>query len=205
MQSRKVTLAAIGFSIWMLFWIPVILWSYGPQNFLWMCNLAQFVILYALWTGNRLLLSSQVGTVLLVGLIWTPDFLLGLASGGEWANFTGYMFNPENPLLARATSLYHIGLPLMLVWLIAHVGYDRRGPWLQTGFAVVILPLTWLLTEADRNINWLNEPLGVEQVWFPEPVFVLVMMVLYPALLFWPGHGLALFVRRLGRREVVLQ
>ena len=186
--------AAIGFSVWMTFWVPVIVWSYGPANFLWMCNLAQFMILLGIWTHHRLLLSSQVGTVLLVGVIWTPDFLLGAVSGGEWANFTGYMFDPELPLLARATSLYHIFLPIFAIWLVYRVGYDRRGPLLQTAVAVVVMPLTWLFTDPDRNVNWLQEPLGIEQVWFPEPAFVVVMMILYPVLLFWPGHWLTLLL-----------
>lgn len=189
--------AAIAFSLWMVFWIPVILWGYGPQNFLWLCNIAQFLVLYSLWTGNRLLLSSQAGTVVMVGIFWTPDFLLGAISGGAWANFTAYMFNPENPLLARATSLYHIFLPVLIVWALHRVGYDRRAPLLQTALAVVVLPATWLLTEAERNINWLTEPMGIEQVWMPDPAFVLLMMFLYPLLLFWPGHGLVLLVRRI--------
>lgn len=188
--------ATLAFSAWMLFWVPVIFWSYGPQNFLWMCNIAQLIVLVALWTRQCLLLSSQVGTVLLVGVVWTPDFLLGLISGGEWASFTGYMFDPELPLLARATSLYHVFLPALAVWLVYRVGYDRRGPWLQTCVGAVAIPLTWLVTDPDRNVNWLWEPLGIEQVWLPGPVFVIAMMILYPALLFWPGHWLALLLLR---------
>ncbi len=189
--------AAAAFTVWMIFWTTVILWAYGPQNFLWLCNIAQFIVLYSLWTGNRLLLSSQAGTVVFVGLFWTPDFLLGAASGGAWAAFTEYMFNPERPFLARATSLYHIFLPILILWALHRIGYDHRGPWLQTALAVVVLPATWLFTEAERNVNWLTEPAGVEQVWMSDPVFVLVMLVLYPLLLFWPGHGLVLLVRRL--------
>lgn len=185
----------------MLFWVPVILWSYGPQNFLWLCNIAQFIILYALWTRSRLLLSSQAGTVLLVGLFWTPDFLLGLASGGAWANFTDYMFDPELPLLARATSLYHIFLPVLVVWALIRLGYDRRGPWLQTGIGLAALPTTYFLTDPERNINWLWEPMGVEQVWLPDPVFLGLLMAAYPVLVFWPGHGLVLLCLRVVRRR----
>ncbi len=192
---------AVLYSLWMLFWVPVILWSYGPQNFLWLCNVAKFIVLLGLWTGNRLLLSAQAGTLLLVGVFWTPDFLLGLASGGALANFTAYMFNPELSLLARITSLYHIVLPVVLLWVLWRLGYDGRGPWLQSGIAAILLPASWLLADPDRNINWLTEPLGIEQVWLSEPMFVAVMMICYPLLLFWPGHGLVvLLLRLLGRR-----
>jgi hypothetical protein len=186
--------AATGFSIWMLFWVPVILWSYGPQNFLWICNLAQFIVLLALWTPSRLLLSSQTGTVLLVGVVWTADSMLGLASGGAWARFTDYMFDPGLPLLARAASLYHVFLPAFLIWMVHRAGYDGRGPWLQTAIAAIVLPATWLLTDPEWNVNWLNAPLGLEQVWLPDGVFTGVMVLLYPLLLFWPGHRLAVFL-----------
>lgn len=195
---RRATLA---YTAWMAVWVPLIFVSYGPENFLWTCNLAQFLILLALWTRNRLLLSSQVGTVLLVGVVWTPDFLLGLASGGAWASFTNYMFDPELALAARIASLYHIALPVFLIWLALRVGYDRRGPWLQSALGLVVLPLTWLLTDPERNINWLSEPLGIEQVWMPDAVFVLLMMVLYPLLLFWPGHWLTVGILRVMRRS----
>lgn len=53
-----------GFSAWMLFWIIVILMNQGPQNFFWLCNVAHFITLYALWRGNRLLIASQAGVKL---------------------------------------------------------------------------------------------------------------------------------------------
>ncbi|MFV8834007.1 hypothetical protein [Aquisalimonas sp.] len=201
-SDTAVRRARLWFTVWMLFWVPVILWSYGPGNFLWTCNLAQFLILLALWTNNRLLLSSQVGTVVLVGVFWTPDFLLGLFTGGDLANFTEYMFNPELPLLARATSLFHIGIPVLALWLVYRVGYDGRGLWLQSALTVAVLLATWLLTDPERNVNWLQEPLGLEQVWLSQPAFVVVMMILYPVLLFWPGHLLTrLVLSRAGPRR----
>ncbi|MCC5809731.1 MAG: hypothetical protein JJU06_05095 [Ectothiorhodospiraceae bacterium] len=192
---------ALGFTAWMLFWVPVILWAYGAANFLWLCNVAQFIILYVVWRGNRLLLSSQAGTVVLVGVVWTADFLLGVVSGGDWAAFTNYMFNPDNPLLARATSLYHIGLPVLMIWLLLRMGYDRRGPWLQTALGTAVVATSWLFADPERNLNWTVSPFGLEQVWLPEPVFIVALLVAYPLLLYWPGHGLVLLLLRLfGKR-----
>ena len=181
---------AIGLGLWLCVWVPVILWSYGPQNFLWLCNVAQFVLLVGLWRGDRLLISSQAGTVVLVGLVWTPDFLLGLATGGELALMTAYMFNPDLPLLARVTSLYHIGLPVLVLVALRRCPYHRRGPWLQSALAAGVLPLTWLVTDPQRNINWLHAPAGLEVVWLSGPGLVLLALFLYPLLLFWPGHWL---------------
>lgn len=182
------------FSIWMIFWVGVILWAYGPQNFLWLCNLAKFLLLYALWWENRVLASSQAGTVCLIGVVWSLDFLLALATGGRTAVVTSYMFDPQLPLLARATSLYHLFLPLLAIWLVLRLGYDRRAPWIQTGIGGVVVVATWLLTDPERNVNWLARPFGFEQVWVPEPIWVVLAVLLYPVVVYWPGHWLVLGV-----------
>lgn len=194
----------IGFSLWMLVWVPVTYWAYGPQNFLWLCNVAQFLILYGLWRRNRLLLSSQAGAVVLVGAIWTLDLCAGLISGGDLAVATAYMFDPELPLLPRIMSLYHTFVPLLLLWVLLRTGYDRRGPWLQSMIGIVVIMGSWLFAEPERNINWLHRPFGFEQVWLPEPVFVMLSIVLYPLLLYWPGHKLVLWLLRQLRRHTGL-
>lgn len=193
--------AAVVFSCWMVFWVPVVLWAYGPQNFLWLCNLAKFLLLYGIWRGDRLIVSSQAGLVCLVGLVWTLDFTLGLASGGRLANFTDYMFNPDIPLLARATSLYHTALPFFVFWLVCHLGYDRRGPWLQCLIGVPAVVGAWLWTEPARNINGVFGPFGSEQAWLPAPIYVFCLVLAYPLLLYLPGHYMVLALLRSWRRR----
>ena len=190
---------AWAFSAWVLAWAAVVLWAYGPQNFLWLCNLAQFLVLYALWRDDRLVLSSQAGVVCLVGMVWTADFMLGLGTGGRGARITAYMFDPNLPLLARASSLYHAGLPVFMLWLLSRVGYDRRGPWLQCAIGAVAVVAGWLLTEPYRNINWVHAPFGIDQVWLPPPLYVALLPLLYPLLLYLPGHYLVLGMLRMHR------
>lgn len=37
--SGAVPLAArVGFTLWMMVWVPVVLATQGPQNFWWLCN-----------------------------------------------------------------------------------------------------------------------------------------------------------------------
>jgi hypothetical protein len=189
--------ARLGFTAWLLFWVAVILNNQGPQNFFWLCNMAQFIVLYAVWAGHRLLLASQAGVVCLVGLGWTLDFLIALVLGGQSpTGFTAYMFSDELSLLARATSLYHVGLPPFLLWLVWRVGYDRRGPWLQSLIGIVGVVGAWLFTEPYRNVNWVWQPFGVEQVWMPDTLWVLVLIVAYPLVLYFPGHYLLQFIIR---------
>jgi hypothetical protein len=190
-MSRTIPSAAAWcFTAWMVLWVPIVLWSYGPQNFLWICNIAQFVVLYAVWRDDRLALSSQAGTACVVGLAWALDLLLGLATGGRMASFTAYMFNPELPLLARASSLYHLGLPVFLLWLLRRIGYDARGWRLQWVIGGVAVVAGWLLTEPHRNVNWVHQPFGIEQSWMPTPAFVALLVVLYPLAIYLPGHFL---------------
>lgn len=184
----------------MLVWVPIILWAYGPQNFFWLCNVALFLIGYALWAGDRLVLSSQAGTVVLIGAVWTVDFVLGLATLGKTALVTSYMWNPDLPLPARIVSVYHIFLPVLVIWVLARWDYDRRGPWLQCGLGTLVIVGTWLFTDPDRNINWITAPFHVEQQWLSDRVWVAILIVLMPPLVYWTGHRLVLWIlARVGR------
>lgn len=191
----------LGFSLWMVFWVTVILNNQGPQNFFWLCNIAQFILLYALWTENRLLIASQAGVVTLVGVGWTLDFMVGLIVGGSLTGFTAYMFSDELSLLARATSLYHVFLPVLLVWLVRRLGYDRRGPWLQCLIGALAVIGAWLFTEPHRNVNWMYEPFGVAQEWMPDPAWALVLIIAYPVVLYFPGHFLMIWLAAFRGRQ----
>lgn len=191
---RAVTAA---YSLWMIFWVPVVLTSYGPANFLWLCNLSQFLFLYALWARDRLIASSQAGVLCIVGPVWTADFALGLITGGRTAVMTHYMWLDEIPLVARASSLYHVFLPVLAIWMLLRLGYDRRGPWLQCAICAAALGLTALFTAPYRNVNWLYAPFNIEQVWMPHWVYALFLLAAYPLLLFWPGHAIVLGILRL--------
>lgn len=172
-------------------WVLVVITTHGPQNFFWLCNLAQFIILYSIWRGNRFLLSSQAGMVCLVGIVWTMDFIVALALGGRsLTSATAYMFSDDLALIARAVSFYHLFLPPFLLWLLWRIGYDHRGVWLQCGIGAVGLVGGWLFTDPERNINWVHQLFGAEQVWLPDLIWVVLLIVLYPLLIYLPGHYL---------------
>ncbi len=194
-------LARIGFTVWMIIWTPVILWAYGPQNFLWLCNLAQFLILYSVWTENRLILSSQTGLLLAVGTGWTLDFVIAVIFSGSITGFTGYMFDPEIPFTARIASLYHVFVPVFAVWLCLRIGYDSRGFPLQCVIGAAALIASWLLTEEYRNVNWVYSPFGIDQVWAPQAAYVGLLILLYPLILYLPGHGLMLVAQSYMQRR----
>jgi len=188
-RSRDLPLAArIAFTLWMAAWVPVVLSAQGPHNFWWLCNLAQFLLLAAVWTDHRLLISSQAGTVVVVGLVWTVDFVLALLLGGSPFGITSYMFNPDLPIALRATSTYHIWLPAFVLWLTARLGYDRRGPWLQCAIGTLAIIGSWLLGEAGRNLNYTEAPFGIEQVWLPDSLYIPLLCIGTALLVYLPGH-----------------
>ncbi|WP_406672831.1 hypothetical protein [Natronospira sp.] len=182
---------------WIILWVTVVLNNQGPQNFFWLCNMAKFIVLFAIWRGDRLLISSQAGVMTLVGIGWTLDLFLGLLLGGSPTGFTDYMFGDELAPVARAVSLYHVALPPLMMWLVWRLGYDRRGPWLQCLIGALGVVGAWLFTEPYRNVNWVWSPFGVEQTWMPDPLWVLVLIVAYPLVLYFPGHWLLLGIKRL--------
>ncbi len=184
--------AKIGYSLWMLVWVPVVLWAYGPANFLWLCNAAMFLLLYAVWREDRLITSSQAGVIVFIGVVWTLDLAVALIAGGRsLTGITGYMFDPDFPLAARIVSLFHVILPAFVLWLCLRIGYDRRGLWLQCALAVILVYAGWLFTDPERNLNYAFTPFGLEQVWLPHWLYVaLLALVVNPLVIFLPGHVL---------------
>jgi hypothetical protein len=59
---------------------------------------------------------------------------------------------PQYPLFARLLSLYHVVLPVTLVWALRRVGYDRRGYALQCLIAILGVVLGRLFPPA-MNLN----------------------------------------------------
>lgn len=57
--------------------IPIHLRQYGPQNFLWLSDIAPFATPIAIWTGNRLLASTIAVGVPPLEIVWTADLLAG--------------------------------------------------------------------------------------------------------------------------------
>ena len=192
--------AKLGYTLWVALWVPLILTTYGPQNFFWLCNIAQLILLYAIWRENRLLLASQSGMFFLVGSGWTLDLVVAMALGGySVTGFTTYMFNPDISLVVRLSSLYHTALPPFLLWLAWRVGHDRRGPWLQCLIGAAGVIGGWLFTDPERNINWVYEFFGLAALVDSTELWVACLLVIYPLTLFFPGDWLfRRFLRWLG-------
>ena len=185
MVRRRIPLwIKILYSLFLCVLVPVYWRHYGAANFLWASDIALFLVLVALWSERPLLSSMMAIGVLPFEVAWTLDFL----SGSELLGTTGYMFEPERPLFLRGLSLFHLLLPVVMIFLLARLGYDRRAFTAQTILTWVVLAWTYLVTDPAANIN-LVFGLGTEPQTVIDPLLYLAMeMMLLPIAVFWPGH-----------------
>jgi len=193
----------IGYTAWFAAWLPVYWIHHGAANFLWLCDVAVFLTLIALWSESRILVSSQLLATLVVGIGWTLDLAGGIALGVHPIGGTEYMLDAEQHLVVRLFSLFHLFLPPLLLYAATRVGYDgRRGLLLQTLIATLVLLASYLVTDDKRNLNWVLGPFGEPQTLLAPGLYLLVVVVAYPLLLFLPGHALVrLFLGRIRPRQ----
>ena len=180
----------IPYTVFVLVLVPVYWIKLGPQNFFWACDIALIATVFALWLESRLLASTMAIAVILPELVWNLDFFTRLAAGHDviGLDLTGYMFSQENPPLLRNLSLFHVFLGLLLIWLVYRLGYDRRAIWVQTLITWTVLPMSYWFTDPARNINFVHGIGNLQQTWLPGPVWVGLLMVLFPMLVYIPTH-----------------
>jgi hypothetical protein len=149
---RLPLLLKIAYTLFLAVLVPFYWINYGPQNFLWFCDIALLVTLPALWLENRLLASMPAVGILLPQLVWIVDFLVKLFTGASFFGTADYMFNPQIPLFVRGLSSFHGWLPFLLVWLVWRLGYDRRALVCQIAVGSLALVLSFVLTERPRSL-----------------------------------------------------
>lgn len=170
--------------------IPVYWKHWGLANFLWFSDIALFISVVALWLESQLLASMMAVGVLLPELYWNLELLVRLLTGYRMAGLTDYMWNRKHPLYLRLMSLFHVILPVLLLMMIDCFGYEPSALYYQTALAILVLFLTYKLTPPSANINWVFGPGNNPQTRIPSRYYVLIVMLLYPLLLFLPTHFL---------------
>jgi hypothetical protein len=132
--------------------VPAYVAAYGPANFLFLCNLSVFLTTIGLFTGSRLLLSSQAVGLLAIATVWTLDVVLRLLLGRHLIGGTEYMWDARFPLATRLLSFYHVAFSAMLLYALRRLGYDRRGYLLQSAIAVAAV-VAGRLAGPAANVN----------------------------------------------------
>lgn len=98
------------------------------------------------------------------------------------------MFDEEKPIYLRALSLFHIFLPPMLLWIIYRLGYDENALLTQSAVALVVLPICYRFTSRENNINWVFGPGTTAQQRISPRLFLLLVMIAFPLLIYLPTH-----------------
>jgi hypothetical protein len=168
-------------------YVMVVWWKhYGWTNFLWFSDIAFIGAVPAMWLESTAMASVLTVAVLLPELLWNVDYLLRIVLRRRITGLTDYMFEPERPLLLRGLSLFHVPLPLVLLWMVAAYGYDASvGLSGAAILAAIVLPWSRFVSTPDKNINW-TYGLGARRVGWPGWAWVTVLYLAFVLFVFLP-------------------
>jgi hypothetical protein len=172
----------------------VIYWQrYGPRNFLWFSDIALIGAVPAMWLESALVSGTLACMVLLPELLWNVDYVLRIALKRRITGLTEYMFDPSIPRWLRAVSLFHVPLPLVMIWLVAAYGYPAASLPAAAGTAALTLVLSYLLSSREKNINWVFG-LGRVQNRLPQPLYLGLLYLGFVLVVFLPTHWILMRV-----------
>ena len=171
--------------------IVVAIWlrHYGWRNLLWFSDIALISAVPALWLESSSIASVLAVAVLVPELLWNVDFGLRLLLRRRITGLTDYMFERDRPRLLRVVSaLFHVPLPILLLWMLAEYGYDgAAGLPGAVVLAAVVLPWSRAVSSPERNINW-THGLGAVRTSLPAQRYVLQLFAGFVLLVFMPTH-----------------
>lgn len=170
--------------------VVVVIWlrHYGWRNFLWLSDIAFIGAVPALWLDSRAIASVLAAAALLPELLWNLDLLLRLALRRRISGLTEYMFEAERPRILRVLSLFHVPLPLVLLWMLASFGYaPATGLTGAILLGAVLLPASRGLGTPRENINW-SYGLGKVQAALPAASYLGLLFAGFVVLIFLPTH-----------------
>jgi len=180
----------ISYTLFAVITVAVYAVKYPPGNFLWFSDIALVLTVPALWYESSLLASMMAVGVLLPEAFWNISYFGRLLTGKRMSGLTDYMFDARKPLYLRALSLFHVFLPVLLLWMVARLGYAPQALGAQTALAWVVLPLTYRLTDPAMNVNWVFGPASGQRKRMPALVHLSLLMAGVPLLVYLPTHVL---------------
>ena len=185
---------------WLAVWIPAYASVWGPRNFLLLCDVAVLLTCAGLWLGSPLLLSSQAVSSILADAVWAMDAGSRLFLGRHLFGGTEYMWDASFPLAVRLLSLFHIFWPVLLVWSVRRVGYDRRGLGLQIAIAGALLVVSRFAGRvANLNFAFRDPIWGLSLE--PAALHLAATLAFLTAVLYLPTH--LVLSRAFGRRHAL--
>jgi len=173
--------------LFLLLWIPIYWRAWGFENFFFLCDIALFLGCIGLVIESPLLISSQAISILITSFFWIIDAGWRLIFGHTLLGVTDYMFDAKHPLWLRLISLFHLVLPLVLLWALNRIGYDRRAFRFQCGVAIFAL-LAARASGSSQNINYAyRDPIFRRQLG-PVPVHLALIFLAVAVVFYLPPH-----------------
>jgi hypothetical protein len=178
--------------LWLFVWFPVYWHAWGAANFLHLCDVAVILTCLGLWTNNALVLSSQVVSSVVIDILWALDVAAWLVFHRHFIGGTEYLFDTACPIWIRLLSLFHVIMPVILIWSLGRLGYDRRGFRLQAVIALPVIIASRFVTP-EKNLNFaLADPFFHRQLG-PAPVHLAITYLALVLAVYLPTD--LLFVR----------
>jgi hypothetical protein len=185
-NSRIPLWLKVAWTLWMLVWAPIYWWQYGAQNFLYFCDVGNFLIAIGLWAESRLVLSWQAVGLLVFQTLYAFDLIIAFIVGRHLVGGTEYMFNPNVALFVRLLGLYHLVVPPLLLWTVRRLGYDSQAWKWQTLTVWILVPINFFW-QPQYNVNWARG-IGHEQHMVPHWLYLAGYLMLVPLVVYWPTH-----------------
>src|SRR5205807_8720891 len=101
------------------------------------------------------------------------------------------MWDAHYALWVRLLSCFHIVLPVVLLWALEILGYDRRALAFETSITGILLIFSRLLS-SQLNMNYAFQDPLLLRAWVPAPSYLIVIPAVCIAILLWSSHLLFL-------------
>jgi hypothetical protein len=183
-NSRIPLWLKLAWTAWVLVWAPLYWKYYGAQNFLYFCDLGNLLIALGLWMESRLILSWQAVGLLVFQTLYSVDLIVAFLFGKHLTGGTEYMFDPAIPLAVRLLGLYHLVVPVLLLWAVRRLSYDRNALKYQIFTTCVVVTINYFW-RPEYNVNFARG-IGHEQHLMPGWLYLLGYLVLVPVVVYWP-------------------
>jgi hypothetical protein len=104
------------------------------------------------------------------------------------------MFDPKYSRFLKNLSLFHLVIPVIWVIYLFNYGYNTNALLYQSLVIWIVLPLTYFFTDPKENINWVFVPQSLNWQWMPSWLWLLVLLVGFPLLIFLPCHFIYMWI-----------
>nr|WP_246146360.1 hypothetical protein [Rubripirellula lacrimiformis] len=198
-STRRLPMAAkVLFTAFVAVLVPYYWREYGATNFLYYCDVALFLAVIGIWTERPIFASMAAVGIAVPQVLWQVDFL-GQIAGLPVTGMTSYMFDDGISLFARGLSFFHFWLPILLLFILARIGYDRRAlkAWTITAWGLMLV-CYFLMPPAGAELDFANQPHNINYVFgmddaqpqtsMPSWAWLTLLMVGLPTFVYLPTH-----------------